>query len=128
MGQNRKREIDEAELVELVLWFQGVSPENFLSESHRQKIVFARVLITFMLTYEGYGGTRVSRIVHRDHASVTHYKKIIVNDLTFRRVLRRFTDYMQRWEVFVPTIERWEKKEAKRKKEKTSKHEPKIMK
>ena len=116
MGTNRKREIDEAELIELVLWFQGVSQEDFLSGSHRQKIVFARVLITYMLAYEGYGGTRISGIVQRDHASVVHYKKIILNDLTFERVLRRFTDYMARWDVNVPTLKKWEKKMEKRKK------------
>ena len=84
---------------------------NIGSKSRKQEYVFARVLVSYCLLYEGISLSMIGKVVLRDHSSISHYKRLIEDDYVFQKHLRRFKEFMNDEGVFIPSLETWIKNE-----------------
>ena len=117
------KELDEVTpyfLVQCACEFKGITNEELKSSTRKRHLVVARVLVAYMLLYLGYGTEFIGSAVNRDHASVTHYKKIIISqmDIMINSEIKNFRIFLLGKDVRLPTerqfldaVKRKEKKE-----------------
>ena len=72
--------------------------------------VDARVLISYVLLYNGMESDRIGNIVGRDRANITHYKGLIMEDVTMQKLIVRFSDWMLDKGYILPDLLMWKQK------------------
>jgi chromosomal replication initiation ATPase DnaA len=96
------------DLILSVIEFVGITEDDFASKSRKQPIVITKVIVSYCLLYMGVSNTMIGKIILKDHASITHYKKLVENDLFIQRWIERYKKHMEDLGWYVPSLEEWE--------------------
>lgn len=101
----KKCNVDE--LIRLVVEFSGITTDELFSRCRKVEYVQARALVAYVLCYYGISNTLVGKVLLRHHASITHYKRLFLDDKLTQTNLGFFKDFMAGKGYFVPSLETW---------------------
>lgn len=82
-------------IMDSVCKFYGVSPEAVKSHSRFAKFVEPRHIIQYLLMQRGFSSTYIGQMFGRDHSSVLHAKKTIINALSMTHENQYKTNYLR---------------------------------
>ena len=73
-------EIMPFQVVDLVCEYKGVTAREMRGKSRKQELVMARIMTAYLFLYIGWGLETTGKLINRDHASISHYKKILLSN------------------------------------------------
>ena len=92
--------------------YMGVDVKNMLGKTREKEYVVARVLCAFMFMYKRYTLKSAGKILNRNHASVLHYRNMILNpkDDLISDSIKGFRIFLLEKNLRLPTIQQLEER------------------
>ena len=105
-------EVLDWHLIGYVCEYKGVTVKNMLGRTREKDYIVARVLCAFMFLYKKYTLKSVGKILNRNHASVLHYRKMILNpkDKLISESIEGFRIFLLSKDLRLPTIPQLEER------------------
>ena len=92
--------------------YKGVEVKNMLGKTREKEYVVARVLCAYMFLYRKCTLKSVGKILNRNHASVLHYRNLILNpnDDLISENIKGFRIFLLEKNLRLPTIKQLEER------------------
>jgi len=88
--------------------FAGITTKELRGKVKTQKVVKARVMVSYMLLYNGLKKVEVGKLMNRSHGAIIHHEWLIMNDRTYEKIFYDFIVWMCKQGVVVPNRNIWE--------------------
>jgi len=109
-------EILPSRIVKMACEFEGITEQQLETRSRKAEHIMVQRYVTYCLMFLGFSTKMIGKLVLRDHATVIHYKKTILNEQNgkIQNKLREFRYYMRQNDVVIPSLENWKEKLTER--------------
>jgi len=110
------KDILPSRIIRMACEFEGITEQQLETRRRKAEYIMVQRYITYCLMFLGFSTKMIGKLILRDHASIIHYKKGLLDEQNgkIQNKLREFRYYMRRNDVVVPSLENWKEKLTER--------------